>query len=214
MSENLFETGHDVTKKSKIKQFYERNKIKIFSALFSFTALLLSLSIYLEVKKNKRIALSENYVDARVYIAIGEKAKAVKLLKEIIFENDSTYSTLSLFLILNENLLEDQKGILNLFNHILENCKFEKEISDLIIYKKALLESTFVSENELLKSLKPLTNSESLWKHHALLLLGDYYVSKKENIKAREFYSEILKIKNLHKEFYNRTQIRLELTNE
>ena len=77
-----------------------------------------------------------------------------------------------------------------------------------------MLESTFVSENKLLKSLKPLTNSESLWKHNALLLLGDYYVSKKENIKAREFYSEILKIKNLHNEFYNRTQIRLELTNE
>ena len=52
MSENLFESGQDVTKKSKIKQFYERNKIKIFSVLFSFIVLLISLSIYLEVKKN------------------------------------------------------------------------------------------------------------------------------------------------------------------
>ena len=108
-------------------------------------------------------------------------------------------------------MLEDQRELSNLFNHILENCKFEKEISDLIIFKKALFESAFVSEIELLQSLSSLINNESLWRQHALMLLGDYYVSKKENIKAKEFYSEILTIKNLHKEFYNRAKMRLEL---
>ena len=183
-------------------------------ALTSIIILLFSLGIYSEIKKNKRTALSENYVDARIYLANEKKVEATNLLKEIIFENDSTYSTLSLFLILNENLIKDQKELSNLFNHILENCKFEKEIGDLILFKKALFESTFVSEIELLESLKPLINNESLWKQHALMLLGDYYVSKNENIKAREFYSEILKIKNLNEEFYNRAKTRLKLTNE
>lgn len=214
MNENLFESEYNVTKKSKMKQFYEKNKIKIFLALTSTIILLFSLGIYSEIKKNKRTTLSENYVDARIYLANEKKVEATNLLKEIIFENDSTYSTLSLFLILNENLIEDQKELSNLFNHILENCEFEKEIGDLILFKKALFESTFVSEIELLESLKPLISNESLWKHHALMLLGDYYVSKNENIKAKEFYSEILRIKNLNEEFYNRVKIRLKSTNE
>ena len=109
MNENLFEAEYNVTKRSKIKQFYEKNKIKIFLALTSIIILLFSLGIYSEIKKNKRTALSENYVDARIYLANEKKVEATNLLKEIIFENDSTYSTLSLFLILNENLIKDQK---------------------------------------------------------------------------------------------------------
>ena len=98
-----------------------------------------------------------------------------------------------------------------MFNYILENCKFEKEIEKLIIFKKALLETSYVNEEILFKSLKPLLTGESLWKPHALLLIGDYYLSKKENIKAKEFYTEILMLKNLPKEFYNRSKVQLTL---
>ena len=132
-----------------------------------------------------------------------------KVLKNIIFENDSTYSSLSLFLILNENLIEDKNEIIKLFNHILENCKFDKEIENLIIYKKALFETSFVDESKLLVSLNPLLNSDSLWKPHALMLLGDYYFSKKQNIKAKEFYLEVMKLKNLNQELYNKTRNQL-----
>ena len=91
----------------------------------------------------------------------------------------------------------------------MENCKFDKEIENLIIYKKALFETSFVDESKLLVSLNPLLNSDSLWKPHALMLLGDYYFSKKQNIKAKEFYLEVMKLKNLNQELYNKTRNQL-----
>ena len=41
------------------------------------------------------------------------------------------------------------------------------------------------------------------------MLLGDYFVSKKEYLKAKEFYMEILSLKNLHKEFYDHARSHL-----
>ena len=209
MNENLFETQYDVTKKSKLKKFYEVNKILIFSVILILIIAIASVSFYSETKEKKKILLSDNYLAAKVYLENGDRNKVKNILKTIIFANNSTYSTLSLFLILNENLIVDQGELSNLFDHVLENNKFEKEIENLIIFKKALFQSNFVSELELLDAVKPLINSETVWKPHALLLLGDYFASKKEYLKAKEFYVQILSLKNLHNELYNHARSQL-----
>ena len=209
MNENLFETQYDVTKKSKLKKFYEVNKILIFSVILILIIAIASVSFYSETKEKKKILLSDNYLAAKVYLANGDRNKVKNILKTIIFANNSTYSTLSLFLILNENLIVDQGELSNLFDHVLENNKFEKEVKNLIIFKKALFQSNFVSELELLDAVKPLINTETVWKPHALLLLGDYFASKKEYLKAKEFYVQILSLKNLHKELYNHARSQL-----
>ena len=209
MNENLFETQYDVTKKSKLKKFYEVNKILIFSVILILIIATASASFYSEIKKKKKILLSDDYLAAKVYLENGDRNKVKNILKTIIFANDSTYSTLSLFLILNENLIVDQGELSNLFDHVLENNKFEKEVKNLIIFKKALFQSNFVSELELLDAVKPLINTETVWKPHALLLLGDYFLSKKEYLKAKEFYVQILSLNNLHKELYNHARSQL-----
>ncbi len=209
MNENLFETQYDVTKKSKLKKFYEVNKILIFSVILILIIAIASVSFYSETKEKKKILLSDNYLAAKVYLENGDRNKVKNILKTIIFANDSTYSTLSLFLILNENLIVDQGELSNLFDHVLENNKFEKEVKNLIIFKKALFQSNFVSELELLEAVKPLINTETIWKAHALLLLGDYFASKKEYLKAKEFYIQILSLKNLHKEVSNHARSQL-----
>jgi len=209
MNENLFETQYDVTKKSKLKKFYEVNKILIFSVILILIIAIASVSFYSETKEKKKILLSDNYLAAKVYLENGDRNKVKNILKTIIFANDSTYSTLSLFLILNENLIVDQGELSNLFDHVLENNKFEKEVKNLIIFKKALFQSNFVSELELLDAVKPLINTETVWKPHALLLLGDYFASKKEYLKAKEFYVQILSLKNLHKELYYQAKSQL-----
>jgi hypothetical protein len=79
----------------------------------------------------------------------------------------------------------------------------------LLVYKKALLSSNYVNESELLAELKPLLNKETLWRPHALLLLGDYFVSKKEYVKAKEFYIEILSINNLQRDLYDQAKSQL-----
>ena len=209
MNENLFETQYDVTKKSKLKKFYEVNKILIFSVILILIIAIASISFYYETKEKKKILISDKYLAAKVYLENGDRNEVKNILKTIIFANDSTYSTLSLFLILNENLIVDQGELSNLFDHVLENNKFEKEVKNLIIFKKALFQSNFVSELELLDTVKPLISTETVWKPHALLLLGDYFASKKEYLKAKEFYVQILSLKNLHQELYNQARSQL-----
>ena len=202
MAENLFEAQYDVTKKSKLKRFYESNKVFIFSFIFIVIIFFGSFNFYLENKEKKRVLLSDNYLQAKIFLERGDKNKAMNLLKEVIFANDPTYSSLCLFLIMNQNLITDYKELSDLFDHLLENNKFSREVRNLLIYKKALLNSNFVNESELLESIRPLLNTETLWKPHGLLLLGDYFVSKGEYIKAKEFYQKIFTIKNLQKDFY------------
>ena len=213
MSENLFEAQYDLTKKSRIKKFYESNKIFIFSLILILIILFGSLSFYLENQERKKILLSENYIQAKIYLENGNNNEALNTLKKVIFANDSTYSTLSFFLILNQNLISDYKEISALYDHLLENNNFEKELRNLLIYKKSLFSSNFVSETELLETIKPLLNTDTLWKPHALLLLGDYFMSKGENIKAREFYQQILTMNNLHKDLYDQARSQLVIIN-
>ena len=209
MTENLFEAKYDITKKSKLKRFYESNKVLIFSSIFILAILLGSFSFYLENKEKKKILLSENYVQARIYLENGNKSKAVSILRKVIFANDPTYSTLCFFLILNRNLVTDYNELLVLFDHLMDNNKFEKEIRNLLIYKKSLLNSNFINESKFLDDIKPLLNNETLWKPHALLLIGDYFVSKREYIKAKEFYTQIFLIKDLQKDFYDQARSKL-----
>ena len=213
MSENFFEAQYDVTKKSKIKKFYESNKILIFSSILILIISFGSLSFYLESKENKKILLSENYIQAKIYLENENKDEALNKLKKVIFAGDPTYSTLSFFLILNQNLISDHKEISALYDHLLENNKFEKELRNLLIYKKALFNSNSVSETKLLENIKPLINTNTLWKPHALLLLGDYFMSKGEKMKATEFYQKILFINNLHKGLYDQAKSQLAIIN-
>jgi len=211
MNENLLEAQYDITKKSKLKRFYEKNRISIFSIILIVTIIIVFFSFYSANKEKKKTFLAESYIEAKVLLETGEKNKAKDILKTIILSNNSTYSSLSLFLILNENLIVDQKELLNLYNHLLENNKFEKEVKNLIIFKKALFQTNFENESELLETAKPLLNSDTVWKPHILLLLGDYFVSKKQNLKAKEFYIKILSLKNLHKELYDQARSQLML---
>ena len=211
MEKNLSEIQYDVTKKTKLRRFYDVNKKLIFLFLMLLIISIGSVSFYLDNKEKKKILLSENYIKGKIYLENGEKSKAKNILKKVIYQNDDTYSALSLFLILNENLITERKELSNLFDHVLGNTKFEEELRNLMVYKKALFQSDFVSEAELLGIVKPLINHETLWKPHALLLVGDYFVSKNEYSKAKEFYIQILNLKNLHKDFYDQARSKLSL---
>jgi len=211
MNENSIEAQYDITKKSKLKKFYDSYKTFIISGIFIFVILIASFTFYFDNKEKKKILLSEKYVQARIYIENKENDKGTKLLREIIFANDSTYSLLSFFIILDLNLIKDYQELSILFDHILKKNKFDKELKELLIYKKSLLSSGFVKESELLELIKPILKSESLWRPHALLLLGDYFVSKKEYLKAKEFYSQILNINNVRKDFKEYASSKLTL---
>ena len=209
MNENLFETQYDVTKKSKFRRLYDANKLLIFSTLFVLIITSISFSFYTVNREKKQILLADNYMVAIFYLQNNERDKGRKILKEIILANNRTYSTLSLFLILDEDLVDDQREISNLFDHLLANNKFEQEVKNLIIFKKTLFLSNFANELEMVENAKQLINTNTLWKPHALLLLGDYFSSKKQYLKAKEFYVQILSLQNLNMELYEQARSQL-----
>ncbi len=125
MNENIFEAQYDVTKKTKIKKFYESYKILIYTILLLLIIFSFYFIYYLNSKENKIIQISENYIEARVQIEKGQENEATNILRSIIFANNKTYSTLSFFLILNQNLITERQEISILFNHLLNNNHYE-----------------------------------------------------------------------------------------
>ena len=211
MNEDLFSADYNITKKNKLLRFYESNKILIFSGIFVLIIASVSIFFYMSSKENKKILLAENYMQAKIYLEKGEKNKARNILEKIIFSKNSTYSVLSLFLLLEENLIIDKDQLSKLFEEVLKNNKYDDEIENLIVLKRLIFESNFLTEAEILNLANPLIKQETIWKPHALMLLGDYFVFKNQNIKAREFYSKILLIKNLHQGLYQQAQSQLTL---
>jgi len=209
MNENLIEAQYNVTKRSKLKKFYDENKFFLYSAAIALIVIVVSYSFYTENKKKKNKFFAESYITAKTYLQNNNTEKATEDLKKIVFSGNTTYSTLALFLILDEKLIEDEEELLSLFDYVLENNKYDGEIKNLIIYKKALFRSERVNENELLKILKPLISSDTLWKPHALLLIGDFFSYKGEYLKAEEFYLQILSLNGLSKEFYDQVKSQL-----
>ena len=197
------------TRNEKIKNFFVQNKkLLIFSILFIVMIILsyFSLQIY---NDRQREAVSNKFNSSIINYKDADKNKVVSNLKEVIYEKDSTYSPLALYFLIDNDLIEKNSEINSLFDILIEKTSLEPEIKNLIIYKKALYNADLSSENDLLEILNPIINSESLWKSHALYLVAEYFYSKNENQKAKEFFSQILTLNNANKEIKIESQKRL-----
>jgi len=193
----------------RIKNFFINNKKKL---IIIFSIILVIIIGYLSFEKSKertKIKLANQYNLALIDLSPKNKQKKIDEMINIIKSNDVTYSPLALYHLLDNNLLENNDEINILFNELIEKTNLENEIKNLIIYKKALFNSDFVSENELLKILNPVINSESIWKSHALYLLAEFFYSKGEKQKAKEFFNQILVLPNASSTIKAESQKRL-----
>ncbi len=145
-------------------------------------------------KKKDRDKNSEDFISAKVFLSKNENEKSLEILKNIISTNDEVYSPLSLFLIIDRNLNENRENVLKYFDQIISINSLEKDDLNLLKLKKAIYISDSADENDLLEILNPILNSNSVWKYKSLKLLGDYYFNKKEYIKAKQYYSDILNL--------------------
>tara|TARA_Y100000591_G_scaffold242931_1_gene213704 strand:+ start:255 stop:899 length:645 start_codon:yes stop_codon:yes gene_type:complete len=197
------------TRNEKIKNFFiENRKIFVLLIIFIITSLIGFFS-YKYIKDKKRETLSNQYNKVVIDFKSGNKSGVVFSLKEIINTNDSTYSPLALYFLIDNNLIEDLDEVNQLFDVIIEKSSLEKEIKNLITYKKALYNSDKINENQLLEILNPLINSNSIWKSHALYLMGEFFYSKKELQKAKEFFNQIISVENANPDIVLKSQKRL-----
>jgi len=211
MNDNIIEAKYNITKKPKIKIFYYKYKTEVYISSSILVILVFSLLFYSNIKENKKINLAESYLKAKIHIQNNENEKAIVVLNNIIFADDKTYSALALFLLVNKSFVIDKVELSVLFDHVLKNNSFKDEIRNLILFKRALIKASYDNELQMLEAIKPIIKSDNVWKPHALLLIGDYFFSKKEYVKSKEFYNQILLLKNLQENFYYEANSRLAL---
>ena len=197
------------TRNEKIKNFLTNNKKKIISSVLILVILVISIYSIDTYKKQAKLKLADKYNFAVINFKPENSQKIIEDLTEIVKANDTTYSPLGLYFLIDNSLIENQEEINQLFDEVINKTKLDKEIKNLNIYKKGLFNSNFVSENELLMILNPLINSESIWKSHALYLIAEYFYSKGEKQKAKEFFNQILSLPEVNTDIKSASQKRI-----
>ena len=199
MDEDITEINAS-TRNEKIKSFFINNKKRIIIGSSILILLVVSYFAYGEIKTKNKIKIADQYNNSKINFFSGNKTNIENEMVNIINKKDKTYSPLALYFLLDNNIINSQEKINNLFDIIINEIKIDKEIKNLIIYKKALYNSDFGTENDLLKILNPIINSDSIWKPHALYLLVEYFLSKNEKQKSKEFFEKILTLENRNSE--------------
>ena len=197
------------TRKEKIKNFFLNNKKKILIFLVTIVLLIISFFGYGEFKDYQREKVSNLFYSTIIDFDGNNKEKTTDKLKQIIKLKDATYSPLSLYFILDNNLILNRSEINTLFDILISKTSLDKEIKNLIIYKKGLYNADQVSENELLEILNPIIKSESVWSSHALYLLAEYFYSKNQKQKSKEFFNQIINLKKPNSDIVIQAQKRL-----
>ena len=199
------------TRNEKIRNFFINNKNKIIFGLIILVIIVSSVYGYDKYLTNKKKEISDNYNSITIEYSESKKEETANKLIEIINKKDPTYSPLSLYFIIDNNLVSDETVTYNLFNTIIEETSLDKEIKNLVIYKKALfyIEEIDDNENGLLDILNPIIKSESVWKSHALYLIAEYCYSKNQKQKSKEFFEKIISLENANPDIIKEVQKRL-----
>ena len=197
------------TRNEKIKNFFITYKKLLVTILTIIVLFVFSVFYYQEYKENKKIDLANKYNLLVAKFDTENKDNIISELKNIIEIKDKTYSPLAFYFLLDNNLLDSNDEINNYFDILINEIELEKEIKNLIIYKKGLFNSDFVDENSLLVILNPIIKSESIWRPHALYLMAEYYLAKNQKKKAKDFFEQLISIEDVNSRMKIESQKRL-----
>ena len=197
------------TRNEKVRNFFIKNKVKIISILLTTVIVLISAYSFDKYKTNQKIEISDKYNSITLTYSENIKDNAVKNLVEIINEKDPTYSPLSLYFIIDNKLISDQEELNSYFDILIEKTSLDEEMKNLVIYKKALFNADQADEGKLLSILNPLINSKSVWKSHALYLMAEYFYSKDQKQKSKEFFNQIIGLENSNSDIKRQAEKRL-----
>ena len=184
------------TRNEKIKKYFVNNKKKIILFFIIIVFIIFGVFSYDKYSVNKKKKISDSFNSITIDYSESNNEKTAKNLIEIIKKKDPTYSPLSLYFIIDNNLINDRNKINSLFDILIKDTSLDNEVKNLIIYKKALFNADNAKESDLLNILSPLINSESVWKSHALYLMAEYFYADNQNQKAKEFFNQIISLEN------------------
>ena len=136
------------TRNEKIKNFFIQNRKKIIAGLVVITILLISYFAFGEYQDSKKIKISNTFNLITLNYSESNKEKTAKDLIRIINEKNPTYSPLSLYFIIDNELISEKNKINELFDVIIYETSLDKEIKNLNIYKKALYNADDGNESD------------------------------------------------------------------
>ena len=197
------------TRNEKILNFFINNKKNL---IVGFSIILVVIIGYLsmkEMKERDKIKLANQFNITTINFKTEDKQATINQLKKLISENDTTYSPLALYFLIDNDLIDNKDEINYLFDQLINETSLDKEIKNLVIYKKGLFNSNFSTEGDLLQILGPIINSESIWKSHTLYLLAEYFYSQNQKEKAKEFFTQLVNLPNVNNEIKLESEKRL-----
>jgi hypothetical protein len=197
------------TRQEKVRNFFVNNKNKIISTIIILVIILVGAYSFDSYKTNKKKEISNKFNSTTLSHSDNTKDLTIQNLVEIINEKDPTYSPLSLYFIIDNKLISNQSEINSYFDILIEKISLDEEIKNLVIYKKALFNADQAQESDLLNILNPLINSKSVWKSHALYLMAEYFYSKDQKQKSKEFFNQIANLEDANPDIKLQAQKRL-----
>ena len=200
---------NDNTRNQKIKIFFVKNTKKLITAFSVIILIIFGYFIYEDFEKKNKIKLANRYNLVTIKFIPEDKNKVENELIAIINEKDRTYSPLALYFLIDNSIINENNKVNELFDVVINETDLEKEIKNLVIYKKALFNADFESENNLIQILNPVINSDSVWKSHALYLMAEYFYYKNQRQKSKEFFNQILTLENSNPNIKIEAQKRL-----
>mgnify|MGYP001408556456 FL=1 len=197
------------TRNEKVRNFFINNKNKIITTIVILVIILVGAYSFDSYKTNKKKEISNKFNSTTLAYSENTKDLTTQKLVEIINEQDPTYSPLSLYFIIDNKLISNQSEINSYFDILIDKTSLDEEIKNLVIYKKALFNADQAQESDLLNILNPLINSKSVWKSHALYLMAEYFYSKDQKQKSKEFFNQIASLEDANPDIKLQAQKRL-----
>ena len=191
----IFNEIEDDLKQDKFINFLKKYKfiIIIFLSLFVLTIVFaVSKNIIFENRAKK---YTQEYVVILSLIndkKIAEAKKRLEILKDSKINLYKVLATSKLLELTKENKNEQ----ISILDYAIKS-NIEKNDKDLFKIKKTLLAFDNLDEQQVLILLNPGDFKNSPWRVLSLEILGDFYISKGQKIKAKDIYDQAIKISDI-----------------
>lgn len=192
----LFEEIKEQVRQEKIKFFFNKYKYVFTISVFFFFCVLM----YFPIKDFYLKKKSENYVEIYLNLAnLIDKKKQKELIIQLDKFNKADQEFLKVLYYIK--LIEINQNNFDLTAKIIDEAigkNFSQVYKDFFKIQKAFLFFDLIkNEKEFIKIISLPDFKNSPWKLIAYEITGDFYVSQKNFIKAKEVYFKILGEKNL-----------------
>ena len=194
MSQLFNEIDEDL-KQDKFINFFKKYKFILIITFFLILILIFFVVSKNIIFENRAKKYTQDYVIILNLInnkKIDEAKKKLEVLKD---SKINIYKVLAISKLL-ELSKENKNEQISILDYAI-NSNIEKNDKDLFKIKKALLAFENLDETQFINLLNPSDFKESPWRVLALEIFGDFYLSKKQKIKAKEIYEQAIKIPDI-----------------